>query len=182
MSELKDDKEINIGQILLKNGIITLFGEIEEEEILETIKKIIALNKFGVKEITLYLNSIGGRADDAFALIDVINQSKSKITIIGLGAIQSCGLLILMSGHKRLIGKNASILSHQYSWNSEGKYHELKACRVEEENTKDRMINHYLKYTKLSRKTIEKELLCDSDVWLTAKQCLKYNLADEIYK
>ena len=42
------------------------------------------------------------------------------------------------------------------------------------------MIDHYKKCTGLSEKEIRKYLLPPEDVWLTAKEAVKYGIADEV--
>ena len=64
-----------------------------------------------------------------FALIDIMKGSRIPIHTVGLGVIASCGLLLFITGEKgkRTLTPNTSILSHQYSWGSYGKEHELFA-------------------------------------------------------
>ena len=72
--------------------------------------------------------------------------------------IASCGLLMFITGQKgkRVLTPNTSILSHQYSWGSIGKEHELFARVRELELTTERMINHYKKCTGLTEEEIQK--------------------------
>jgi ATP-dependent Clp protease protease subunit len=134
------------------------------------------------KELTLIINSPGGSVHAAFALIDVMKGSAIPIKTVGLGLIASCGILTFMSGTKgrRIITPNTSILSHQYSWGSGGKEHELFARVREFELSSERMIEHYRKCTGLKEKVIREILLPAQDVWLSADEAVKYNIADKI--
>ena len=78
-----------------------------------------------------------------------------------MGMIASCGLLMFISGTKgkRILTPNTSILSHQYSWGSYGKEHELFATVREYELTTERMVNHYKKCTGLDDNMIREKLL-----------------------
>ena len=76
--------------------------------------------------------------------------------------------------------RNTSILSHQFSWGSFGKEHELMASVTEFNNTSRRLIDHYKKCTGQTEATIKKYLLPPEDVWLTAKEAVKYGLADHV--
>jgi ATP-dependent Clp protease protease subunit len=89
---------------------------------------------------------------------------------------------MFISGTKgrRILTPNTSILSHQYSWGSFGKEHELFAQIKEYDLTTERMIAHYKKCTGLSEKEIREYLLPASDVWLSAKEAKKLGLCDEI--
>ena len=86
--------------------------------------------------------------------------------------IASAGLLIFISGArgKRLLTPNTSILSHQFTWGSFGKEHELFAAVKEFDLTTKRMIQHYKKCTGLSDKDIRKYLLPPQDVLVKRHQ------------
>ena len=134
------------------------------------------------KELTLVINSPGGQVHSAFALIDTMKGSAIPVKTVGLGMIASCGLLTFMSGKKgrRVITPNTSILSHQYSWGSVGKEHELFARVREFELSTARMMDHYKKCTGLSEKKVRDILLPPEDRWLSAKEAVKYGIADKI--
>ena len=117
-----------------------------------------------------------------FALIDVMMSSQIPIKTVGLGQIASAGLLIFLSGTpgRRILTPNTSILSHQFSWGSDGKAHELFATIKEFELTHKRMVQHYKETTGLNEEEIKKTLLPPHDVWLTAEEALAYNICDAI--
>lgn len=134
------------------------------------------------KMIKMIINSYGGDMCSAFALIDTMKGSSIPIYTYGLGCIASCGLMTFISGErgKRFITKNTSILSHQFSWGTFGKEHELMASVKEFDNASKRMLDHYISCTGLSEKDVKKYLLPSEDVWLTAKEAVKYGVADKI--
>jgi ATP-dependent protease ClpP protease subunit len=96
--------------------------------------------------------------------------------------IASAGLLTFMAGQKghRYITRNTSILSHQYSWGSIGKEHELMAAVKELDNTTVRVLEHYKKCTGLTEANIKKYLLPPEDVWLTSEEAVKHKIADKV--
>ena len=134
------------------------------------------------KQMKLLINSPGGEVHSAFALIDTIKGSRIPIYTYGLGEIASCGLLTFIAGEKgkRFITRNTSILSHQFFWGTIGKEHELFAAVKEFDNTKQRIVEHYKRCTGMTEANIKKYLLPPEDVWLTAKEAVKYGIADEI--
>jgi len=135
-----------------------------------------------VKELTLGICSRGGDLNACFALVDVMRASSIPVRTVGLGMIASCGLLLFISGKKgrRILTPNTAILSHQYSWGSSGKEHELFARVRELELTTERMINHYKKCTGLTEKKIREFLLPPQDVWLSATEAKALKLCDKI--
>lgn len=170
---------------LFQRGVHVFMGEVNMETMSPIINWIISANftkEKKHKELTLGICSPGGDLNACFALVDVMKGSKIPIRTIGMGMIASCGLVMFISGTKgrRILTPNTSILSHQYSWGSFGKEHELFAQIKEYDLTTERMISHYKKCTGLSEKDIREYLLPASDVWLSAKEAKKLGLCDEI--
>ena len=172
-----------IGLGLLNSHVHFLTGEIEEENIENAIKWIVYENLIcgnSPKTLTMYINSNGGDLNSAFALIDVMKQSKCPIRVIGLGSICSAAFMIFSSGTKgeRYIANNTSIMCHQYSDGMEGKHHDIKSRFKELELTNTRMIEILKENTGLETRTIKSKLLCPTDVWLTAEELIELGIAD----
>tara|TARA_B100000809_G_C14865015_1_gene433343 strand:- start:37 stop:615 length:579 start_codon:yes stop_codon:yes gene_type:complete len=186
----EEEREVHAPEVgapkieLLAKGIIVFMGDVTVETMSPLIDWILAenLKTKKQKELTLGICSPGGDLNACFALIDVMKGSKIPIRTIGLGMIASCGLLMFITGTKgkRILTPNTSILSHQYSWGSDGKEHELFAKVKELELTTERMINHYKKCTGLTEKDIRKHLLPAHDVWLGAKEAKKLGICDKV--
>jgi|TARA_B110000263_G_scaffold244422_1_gene252444 ATP-dependent Clp protease protease subunit len=169
---------------LLMEGVVVFMGDVTVESMSPLIDWILAENfaEKRKKELTLGICSRGGDLNACFALVDVMKGSKIPIRTVGMGMIASCGLLMFITGEKgrRVLTPNTSILSHQYSWGSIGKEHELFARVRELELTTERMINHYKKCTGLNESAIRKYLLPPHDVWLGAKEAKKLGLCDKV--
>ena len=134
------------------------------------------------KELNLVICSPGGDLSAAFALIDVMRGSAIPVKTTGLGMIASAGLLIFISGTpgKRILTPNTSILSHQFTWGTYGKEHELFAAQKEFDLTTTRMLKHYKKCTGLTEKKIRKYLLPPQDIWLDAMEAKELGICDQI--
>jgi len=172
-------------QALNDNGIYVLMDSVSNDSIRPVIEWILHENyvkKKKLKELLLMVCSNGGDIEEAFALIDVMRSSKIPIKTVGLGSIASCGLLIFLAGAKgrRILTPNTSILSHQFSWESEGKAHELFATVKEFELTQQRMVRHYQESTGLDEDTIKQVLLPPQDIYLSAQEALEYHICDAI--
>jgi ATP-dependent Clp protease protease subunit len=181
-SALGADDVIGLG--LLKNHIHILNGDIDEASIAEAVKWVIFENTDDrEKLLTLYINSAGGNLCDAFALIDIMRNSKHPIRTIGMGNVMSAAFMIFVAGTRgeRYIAKNTSILCHQFSENTEGKYHDLKASLRENENMNNRMVDLIKECTDLSTRVIKTKLLPPSDVWLTVDEVIELGIADHIF-
>jgi len=178
--------KVEPGQLMWENGYYYMAENFTSESTKPIIGWIIENNLMPDprrrKELTLIINSPGGEVHSAFALIDTMKGSAIPIKTIGIGMIASCGVLTFMAGAKgkRLLTPNTSILSHQYSWGSKGKEHELFARVREFELSTERMLTHYKKCTGMSEKKIREILLPPEDVWLSAKEAVKYGIADKV--
>jgi ATP-dependent Clp protease protease subunit len=167
------------------HGMMVLMGEIHADSVKPVVEWILYENyvkKKKLKELLLMICSEGGDLSVAFALIDVMRSSKIPIKTVGLGQIASCGLLIFLSGHagRRVLTPNTSVMSHQFSWGSEGKAHELFATMKEFDLVQQRMVNLYQSTTGLDEATIRTILLPPQDVYLSAEEALRYCICDHI--
>jgi len=160
-------------------------GDVDTENIKPIVEWILHENyvsKKKKKELLLMVCSEGGDVGAAFALIDVMKSSNIFIKTVGLGQIASAGLLIFLAGSpgRRILTPNTSILSHQFSWGSDGKAHELFATMKEFELTQKRMLLHYVECTGLDEDEIRRTLLPPHDVWLSAEEALALHVCDAI--
>ena len=179
-----EDVNPNIDDEFLKAHTYFLNGEINEENIAKACRWLIYENlRIGKpKVLTLIINSTGGNVAEAFALIDIMRSSMHTIRTFGIGNVMSSAFLIFAAGTKgeRTIGRNTSILCHQYSTEMEGKHHDLKAAIQEGDLVNERMVKLIVECSDLPVKTIKSKLLPPSDVYLTAEQMVELGIADKI--
>jgi ATP-dependent Clp protease protease subunit len=174
------------GGVLEANNIYLFMEEFTAATVKPVIEFILSKNLLPAKQrpphLTLIINSPGGEVASAFALIDTMKGSAIPIHTVGLGEISSCGILTFMNGAKgfRTLTPNTMILSHQFSGWAGGKEHELAARTTHFKQVSDRIMHSYKVATGLSDDKIKKLLLPPQDVWLTAKEAVKYGLADKI--
>ena len=172
------------GSYVREAGILFLTDKFDQEHIMPLVGQIYEYNlmpeELQPQNITLVINSPGGSVHSAFHLIDAMMMSEVPVNTIGHGLVASCGVLTIMAGQHRMLTHNTSVMSHQYSWGSSGKEHELHAKIKEFDMAGDRMEAHYKKFTKKSVKYIRKHLLHATDEWLTPDECLKHGIVDEV--
>jgi ATP-dependent Clp protease protease subunit len=168
---------------LLDSNVHLLSGDIETDTIDACIKWILYENlSKSKKTLTIYINSYGGDLYQAFALIDVMKESKRPIKVIGIGAVMSAAFLIFACGTKgmREAGKNASFMCHQYSDAFDGKHHDLKATMAEGDRCNKQMIDVLCEASGLTETKIKSKLLPATDVYLSPQQVLDLGIADTI--
>ena len=172
-------------QALQEAGMYVFMGDVDHDSIRPVVEWILHENFVSKKkrrELLLMICSEGGNMAAAFALIDVMRSSTIAIKTVGLGTIASAGLMIFLSGApgRRVLTPNTSILSHQFSWGSDGKAHELFSTMKEFELTQRRMIQLYQECTGLTQEQIRANLLPPHDVWLSAEEALALNVCDTV--
>lgn len=166
-------------------GMYIFMGDVSAETVKPIAEWILVENhavKKKKKELLLMICSPGGEMEPAFALIDIMQSSKIPIKTVGLGQIASCGLMIFLAGTRgrRVLTPNTSILSHQYSWGTEGKHHELFSMTKEFDLCQTRMIELYKSTTGLDDGVIRERLLPATDVWLSANEALALGICDYV--
>ena len=166
------------------NKIHFINGDIESENMKRTIQWLLYHNLTSQADdvLTIYINSNGGDLYESFALIDMMCASTCKIRTVGIGQIASAAFMIFCSGTKgyRVVGKNTSIMCHQYSSEYGGKHHELKSFLKEGEYCNQRMLDLIKQNSNLEESVIKKKLLNSTDAFLTAGEMISLGLADII--
>jgi ATP-dependent Clp protease protease subunit len=181
MSQLN---KLQLGNDKVLNSFAMLIDDVSEDSAKEIIQWILEAN-FSEETpdvLNFIICSPGGELSPTFAIIDVMKSSHIPIRTIGLGQIASAGLMIFLAGTKgmRTLTPNTSIMSHQFSGGSIGKEHELFSIVKEFDLTRNKMINHYVKYTGMKEKDVMKYLLPATDVYLTAEEAKKCGICDRI--
>ena len=132
--------------------------------------------------LTIIINSEGGDLRAGWMVCDLMDQMKTPIETFALGQAASAGLMIFMNGTKglRKATPNTQFMSHRYSIGLQVNHADLMAQITELNRIHDRIVNHYVKCTCLNKEEILKNLLPEHNVWLDAKQCVKYNICDVV--
>lgn len=132
------------------------------------------------KEITLMVHSYGGQLDAAFAMIDVMNLSKTPIKTVNVNAAMSAGALIFLNGHKgkRYCMPMSTALIHEGSGGSRGTYEQVQAQNENYKKLMDMMKDNIKKHTTISSQTLGRWK--NKEIYLYAEDQIKYNLADHI--
>ena len=179
------DAEDIIGLGLLKHHTHMITGDINDETVDKAIRWLLYENATGDgsgKTLTLYINSTGGSLTDAFALIDIMRNSKFVVQTIAIGNVMSSAFLIFSAGDKghRYVAKNTSGMCHQFTDSMDSKYHDIKSAMKESESLNERMIALLVETTGLPRAKVRTKLLGPSDVYLSAEEMVEFGVADHI--
>ena len=167
---------------LLKDRIIIINGEINNDVANSTIAQLLYLDSKNNNDIEMYINSPGGSVTDGMAIYDTMNFIKSDVSTIGIGMCASMGAFLLSSGKKgkRYSLPNTEVMIHQPLGGAQGQATEIKIAAEHILKTKDKLNKILSINTNKDLKTIEQDT--DRDNFMSSKEAKEYGIIDEIIK
>ena len=180
--EMYGERSYDIFSKLLKERIVLLNGEIDDNLSNSIIAQLLYLDSISNEDISLYINSPGGSVTAGLAIYDTINFLESDVSTICIGMAASMGALLLSSGKKgkRFSLPNSEIMIHQPLGGVQGQATEIKIVAEQILKTKEK-INKILSInTKKKIEEIEKDT--ERDHFLDANEAIEYGLIDKILK
>ena len=134
------EKHYDIYTRLLKDRIIFLDGEVNEDSASSVIAQLLFLaSEDAEKDVSLYINSYGGSVDEGLAIYDTMNFIPCDVRTYCLGKAMSMGAFLLSSGAKgkRFVLPHASIMIHQVLGGCQGQATDVLIHAKEIERTKE---------------------------------------------
>ena len=179
-NDMSIDRSYDIFSRLLKERIIFLSGEINDNVANSIVAQLLYLDSLGNSDISIYINSPGGSISSGMAIYDTMNFIKSDVSTICVGIAASMGAFLLSSGTKgkRYILPNADVMIHQPLGGAEVQATDIKIATERILNLKDRLNKILAKNTGNSLKKIEKDT--ERDNYLNADEAITYGLVDKI--
>lgn len=165
---------------LLKDRIIFLTGEINDNLSSIIIAELLYLDSLNHDDICLYINSPGGSITAGMSIYDTMNYIKSDVRTIAIGISASMAAFILASGTKgkRAALPNAEVMIHQPLGGASGQATDIKIAAERIIALKKKLNNILAQNTNQKLSTIEKDT--ERDNFMDAPSALKYGLIDEI--
>lgn len=166
---------------LLKDRIIILSGEIDDNLANSIVGQLLYLDSVNHNDISIYINSPGGSITSGMAIYDTMNFVKSKVSTICIGMAASMAAVILSSGTKgkRICLPHSEVMIHQPLGGTQGQASDIEIHARHIQKTRESLNKILADNTGKSVETITKDT--DRDNFLDAKQALKYGLVDKIY-
>ncbi len=165
---------------LLKDRIIFLVGEINDNTANIVISELLYLDNLNHENIYIYINSPGGAITSGMGIYDTMRFISSKVITIGLGMCASMAAFLLSSGDERYALPNAEIMIHQPLGGAQGQASDIKIAA-------ERIIKLKEKLNKIladnTNQALEKIYLdTERDNFLSAFEAKEYGLIDDIIK
>ena len=180
--EQNNERSYDIFSRLLKDRIIFLSGEINDEMANTIVSELLYLDSIGHDDISLYINSPGGSITSGMAIMDTMNYIKSDVKTICVGMAASMGAFLLSCGEKgkRFILPNAEVMIHQPLGGASGQATEIKIAAERIIKLKEK-INYILSInTKQDIKKIRNDT--ERDYFMDAEEAKMYGIVDQILK
>lgn len=128
--------------------------------------------------IMLYINSYGGDLNEAFTIINAIENSKTPVYGINIGCAYSAGFFIFITCQKRFCYRLSSFLYHEGAASTGGTASQFQNFSAFYKKQLGQLKEHVLAYTNISEEKY-KEIQKD-DFWMTADEAINLKVADEI--
>jgi ATP-dependent Clp protease protease subunit len=177
----RGDRAFDIYSLLLRERIIFLGQEVDDQVANLIITQVLYLEaQDPEKDISLYINSLGGVAYAGMAIYDVIQHVQPEVSTICVGMGMSAAAMILCGGSpgKRLALPNSRIMIHQGSAGARGAPTDMEIQLREVLATTRRMAEIFAHHTGKQLEQVERDI--DRDYYMTATEAMDYGLIDDI--
>ncbi len=167
---------------LLKDRIILLNGEINDNLSNIIVAQLLYLDSLNHDTINLYINSPGGSITAGMAIYDTMNYIQSKVATICIGISASMAAFLLSSGHPKMryALPNSEIMIHQPLGGAQGQATEIKIAAERIIKLKNKLNYILAKNTGKDIQQIEHDT--ERDYFLSAEEALSYGIIDTILK
>jgi ATP-dependent Clp protease protease subunit len=174
------EKSFDIYSRLLKDRIVFLSGEINDEVANLIVSELLYLNSLNNEDIYLYINSPGGSVTAGMAIYDTMNFIKCDVSTICVGMCASMAAFLLSSGAKgkRVCLKNGEVMIHQPLGGVQGQATEIKIHAERIIKLKGKLNKILASNTGKDIKKIERDT--ERDYYLDSEEALEYGLVDKI--
>ena len=165
---------------LLKDRIIILSGEINDDLANSIVGQLLYLDSVNHDDINIYINSPGGSITSGMAIYDTMNFVKSKVSTICIGIAASMAAFLLSSGEKglRFCLPNSEVMIHQPLGGAQGQATEIKIAAERILRLKAKLNKILSKNTSQKLSKIEEDT--ERDYFLSSEEALEYGIIDQI--
>ena len=174
------ERAYDIYSRLLKDRIIMLSGEIDDNLANIVISELLYLDSLNNDPVSIYINSPGGSITSGMAIYDTMNFINSKVSTVCIGMAASMAAFLLSSGEEgmRYALPNSEVMIHQPLGGAQGQATEIKIAAERILKLKEKLNIILSKNTKQDIKKIENDT--ERDYFMSSIEALEYGLIDKV--
>ena len=176
----KGERSFDIYSRLLKERIIFLTGEVNDEVSSLVCAQLLFLDSNDSSDIQLYINSPGGAVSSGLGIYDTMQLIRSDVATINTALCASMASVLLCAGAKgkRYALPHSKVMIHQPLGGAQGQASDIEIAAKEISKTKHELYRIISEHTGQTIKKITAD--GDRDYWMTSQEALEYGMIDEV--
>ncbi len=186
MSDNKESEEGgslqgHVGRELLKQRILTIFGEINWDSAKDFSQKLLVLaGQSSTRPIRVYINSPGGYVDAGDTMFDLIRAVRPRILVMGMGCVASAAALIYSAPPRkdRFSLPSTRFMLHQPLGGFGGSVSDVKIEAREIVKMRERLNRTLAEQTGQPLERLQKD--SDRNYWMNPEEAREYGLAGKV--
>lgn len=181
-----EERRMNVAQMdvfsrLMMDRIIFLGVAIDDDVANIITAQLLFLESLDPSaDISLYINSPGGKVSSGLAIYDTMQLVKPAVSTICIGMAASMGSVLLCAGEKgkRSALPHSKVLIHQPRGGAHGQASDILIAAKEIEKTRNELISIIANHSGTPFEKVFAD--ADRDYWMSAEEAKAYGMVDGI--
>lgn len=181
-----EERRMNVAQMdvfsrLMMDRIIFLGVAIDDDVANIITAQLLFLESLDPSaDISLYINSPGGKVSSGLAIYDTMQLVKPAVSTICTGMAASMGSVLLCAGEKgkRSALSHSKVLIHQPLGGAHGQASDILIAAKEIEKTRNELISIIANHSGTPFEKVFAD--ADRDYWMSAEEAKAYGMVDDI--
>src|ERR1051325_11410545 len=177
----RGERSYDIYSRLLRERVLFLVGPVNDQTANLVVAQLLFLESENPdKDISLYINSPGGRVSARLSIFDTMQFVKPDVSTLCMGIAASMGSFLLMAGAKgkRFALPNSRIMIHQPSGGAQGQATDIEIHAREILKTREQLNKIYAERTGQALEKIQADT--ERDYFMSADEARNYGLVDQV--
>lgn len=182
-TEINDDRDLYLtGEITTESvgDLIRAINDINSNDNYLTKYYAVTNCDYNPAPINIYINSVGGDVMAAMSLITIIENSLTPVYTHCIGEASSAGLLVFITGHKRIAYKSSMFMYHELSSGSIGKLKDLEESVEVWKQLQKNIDEIFTTYTKFTQEELNEIRTYKKDFTFYYKEAIEKGIIDQI--
>ena len=179
--EDRTEKQYDVFSRLLKDRIVLLFNEVNDDLAATVIAQLLYLESIDPEaDIQMYINSPGGSVSAGLGIYDTMRKLKCDVSTICVGSACSMGAFLLAAGAKgkRYALENSQVMIHQVLGGMQGQASDIEIEAAHMMKVKARLNTILAENT--GRSLAETEAATDRNNWMFGEEAREYGIVDHV--